>query len=226
MKNTLLGSVDMSSKPFRLHVATFKNLRVIQLLGGGSALIAKLKGSYSKALHTDAIKPRSRLIDTILHATSERHLAVWDGNQGTITVDNFLKDIEKDGLDDIVISEMTIAKPTQRFVESTLQNEDMYLPWSFLSLSERPGQWLRLKADIYPSQQLFHDIKKTKKDIQKKLDPEIAKRWRDGILINDPHEHENYDNYEIRQMWQGVRWALILKETQGHFGLMDLGELK
>lgn len=216
----------MSSKPFRLHVATFKNLRVIQLLGGGNALIAKLKGSYSKALHAHTIQPRCRFIKAILDSTSKRFMVVWDGNQGSITVDDFLKEIEQDGLDDVIISEMTVAKPTQRFVESSLRSEDVHLPWSFFSLSERPGQWMRLKADIYPSQQLFYDIKAIKKEIQKNLDPETAKRWRDGILINDPHEHENYDNYEIRQMWQGVRWALILKETQGHFGLMDLGELK
>lgn len=194
------------------------------MTGGGKEILGHIKGGFSRNLWTRATTPKSRFLQPILNKLGESILIDWKmtGLKDAPTVDSFLKDISKDGIPDIFLSEITFEIPWTQYNTYTMHNEDTWIDWNFTPYNFKPGVWQALKAELFPAKALFNQFKTIRKELVKDLDEQTKKRWRDTLLLNKPHDE--LENQEIRVFWQNKAYALLLKEAKGTFSLMDLGE--
>ena len=221
-----------------LHVAIFPSLQVINVLDGGNMLVTDIEGSFSRNVYSKFVEPHSRFIATFLNKFYERAIISWradkDKDGKPVTVKVILDDLAKDGVTDVALKRITFVIPYMTYDNYTMENRLKYVPWTFRPFTFRPLVWERLKASTFPCKELYRKwisekrafIKDKSKDevqIKSKI-KEIIKRWRDVILFNEPHPE--LDDADIFSMWQGRKFAVILKESRGKFDLMDLGEFK
>jgi len=218
----------MNSELYKLHVAIFPSLQAINLVGGGDLLIKAIEGSFSRNIKGYMLPHKSKFVKTLYDKFYERAIIAWKASQDKnglpVTVKEFLKDIAKDGIPDVMIKEVTFVVPYTTYDRYTMQNQTFYKEWTFRPYTFRKTVWERLKAKDFPSKQLYLKILEIKRNLKKELNPDTYKRWRDVLLFNEPHPE--LDNNDIRSIWMGRPFALLLKETRGKFELMDLGELK
>jgi hypothetical protein len=215
----------MTSEPFTLHVALFPSLSAIVMSDGGDMLVTQIRGAYSKTLSKDQQVPKSKIIKNLLTNFNKFAIIDWKVEQTgkPIPLKEILRDLKLSGIPDIIIEKITFAISWTQYNNYTMQNEEIMKPWSFKPYTFRKGIWKRLKAlENFPAKRLYEKYRSAKEALVEDLDEATRKRWRDTILLNEPHPE--LDNGEIRSMWMGKKFALILKESRGHFDLMDIGE--
>jgi len=218
----------MTSEPYKLHVAIFPSLQVINAAQGSDMLITRIEGSFSRNLYSRFIEPHSKFVVTFLNKLYERAIISWradkDKDGKPVTVKDMLKDLAKDGIIDVAINNITFTIPYVAHDNYTMKNQQFWKEWTFRPYTFRPKVWHRLKAEKFPCKELYHRWITTKREYKNTMKVDIFKRWKDVILFNEPHPE--LDNDDIRSFWLGRKFAIILKETRGKFDLMDLGELK
>jgi len=221
------GGADMTSKqePYRLHVAIFPSISAIAIGDGADMLISRIRGKYSKSLSTDAQMPQTKFARSIITKFEKFAEIDWKVEQigKPVPLKEVLRDLKLNGIPDAIIQEITFLIPWVEYNNYTMQNETIMKEWKFNPYTFRKGIWKRLKAlDNFPAKKLYEKYRNIKEMLVEDLDEITRKRWRDTILLNEPHPE--LENNEIRTMWIGKKFALILKESRGTFELMDIGE--
>ena len=215
----------MPSEGLSLHVALFPSISAIVMTDGGEMSVTRIKATYSKTLSRDDQTPNSKIIKYLMTNFNKFATVDWrvDETGKPLQLKEILRDLKLNGIPDMIIEEITFAIPWVEYNNYTMQNENMMKPWTFKPYTFRKGIWKRLKAlDNFPAKRLYEKYCSAKEALVEDLDEATRKRWRDTILLNEPHPE--LDNSEIRGMWMSKKFALILKESRGHFDLMDIGE--
>jgi len=144
----------------------------------------------------------------------------WKGE--AVSIGTIVEELEEEGIPDVALTQIDFCIPWTEFIN--YENKIVQLPWIFDTYTFRKGMWERLKADKFPSQQLYRKYTNIRREILKDADNEIRKRWRDALLLNKPQK--NLTNEEIRSMWQNKDYAMLLRETHDGYELMNLLEWK
>ncbi len=221
------GGAVMPSKQdeLRLHIAIFPS---VMALASSKEIekyqVTRIKGVYSKDLQKDSTTPQGKIFRMIYTAFKKIAIVDWKVEQTgkPLTFKEITAEIKSNNIPDIMIEKITFAIPYTQFNNYTMENEKMAKAWTFKPYTFRKGLWNRLKATDFPAKKLYEEYQITKHELLEKLSDVTRKRWRDTILMNE--SHDELTNQEIRGIWQGVSFALILKESRGSFDLMDMGE--
>jgi hypothetical protein len=217
----------MSSET-KLHVAICPSLRVIEAAGGGNMLIRDIQANFTRNIYARTLNPRSKYVCSLFDKLVEAAMISWsverDKDGKPVTVSELLKDLSKDGIPDITLNRITFLVQYKTYDHYTMQNVVRLQPWTFRPLTFRPLVWRRLKAENFPCKAIYKKWLELKRQYKVELGSDIYKRWKDTILFNEPNPL--MDNDDIKSIWLGRKFALILKEHRGQFELMDLGELK
>ena len=215
----------MTSEPFRLHVAIFPSVSAIASSDGQDMLVTRIRASYSKTLSKDKQAPQGKIVRYITTTFNKFAIADWKVEETgkPISLRQILKEFKLNAIPDMIIEAITFVIPFVEYSNYSMKNENVMKEWKFVPYTFRKGIWKRLKAlDNFPAKKLYEKYCNTKETLVEDLDDATKKRWRDTILLNEPHPE--LDNAEIRSMWIGKKFALILKESRGNFELMDIGE--
>ena len=216
--------MSSNQKPSRLHVAIFPSIITLNRTGAGKHKVTKIRAHFSKALHRDLQKLEGSIFKQIL--TEFRKIAIVDWNVETtgqaLTLEQIADEIKRNNIPDMVLDNITFTVPYLRYNGNTFKNETFHTEWTFKPYTFRKGVWNRLKAINFPAKKLYEEYVRIKRDLTENLSKVTRKRWRDTILMNQPHDE--LTNQEIRSIWQGEPFVLILKESRGRFDLMDMGE--
>jgi len=211
-------------EPFRIHVAIFPSIAALAKFGVADYRVTAIRAHFSKSLAKDLTQLKGGIFRQFL--TEWRKIAIVDWNIGqtkqSYTVQTVLDEIKKNEIPDMVIDHIGLNRKWMRFDQYTLKNEEYEETWLFKPYTFRKGIWKRLKAINFPAKKLYEEYIKLRKEVTDACADSTKKRWRDTILMNDPHP--NLTNEEIRRIWQNEGFVLILKEARGNFELMDMGE--
>lgn len=218
----------MTSEGYRLHVALYPSLKALDIAGMGELKVKMLRGNFSKNVGVVEVKPHSRFVLSTFIKQVKTALIYWSASKdkdarSLPTIHDIVLDLEKEGIPDCLLNELSIIRETVEFNNYTLQNEVKPREWRFSTMTFRPLMWSRLKATDFPGKKIYEKWLATKRKLKDKLGREVFKRWKDAILMNDPQLNRDLENYEIRALWIGYP-VLILKESRGTFSLMDIGE--
>lgn len=213
-------------EPFKVHVATFPSVMVLSKAGAENLLVTRISGQYSTVLHKETIPMKGTIFKYIYNSFQKMATVDWNNQKSgkALTIKQIVDEIRQNSIPDIILDKLTVLMPWTRFNNNTLKNEVMLQPWTFSPYTFRKGTWARLKAIDFPAKQLYEEYLQTKRGLLENMSESIRKRWRDSLLMNAPHD--DMTNQEIRSMWMGVDYALILKESRGNFDLMNIGEWK
>jgi len=193
------------------------------MLGGTELKVTQLQGQFSRNLEMQRIEPQSMFVRDHWHTLTEMYSISWKakGDDYGKTVAEILKDAEEDGCPDIILKSLVILRPYQMYDATNLKNVDINVPFTFHPHPFKPSVFQRLKSST-PSLSLYSRIKELRRIHSAELDDVTKKRWRDILLINDPHE--TWSNEDIRAMWSTPSYRLLLRETKGSFSLMEVDE--
>jgi len=226
-KITFNGGVGMTSKqePYSLHAAIFPSLAAISAVEGDKMLVTFIDARYSKTIGSNTQRVQSQFIKRNLNRMEYMVEIRWNVEETghPVTVKEILKDLKANGIPDAILKKITFAIPWTIYNNEKRQNENIHVSWSFRPQTFRKGIWKRLKAlSHYPGKELYEKYCQIKDELVEQIAQPTRKRWRDTILLNEPHPE--LDNAEFRSFWQGKRFALILKQSRGSFDLLDIGE--
>jgi hypothetical protein len=213
--------------PTRLHVAIFPSVRAIANAGGKDMQFNHIEGRFSRNLFGKRQMVTSRFIKVLFSKMYEQAIISWkveeDGKLATIG--ELLQDLAKNNIIDMAIKEITFVIASTQYNNYSMKNESIQYQWTFHPFTFRPTVWKRLKASKnFPGRNLYLQSIEVKRNLKKETNQDVFKRWKDVILLNDKDEHSNLENYEIRNLWMDKKFALLIRETQGEFELMDIGE--
>ena len=209
----------------RIHIAIFPSVMALSRTKEiDNYLVTQIQGVYSKDLQQDSSTPQGKIFKSIYTAFRKIAKVDWKVEQSgkPLTFKEIVAELRSNNIPDVIIEKITFAMPTIKYNNNTLQNEPFYQEWSFKPYTFRKGLWNRLKAIDFPAKKLYEEYQKTKTDQLSNLSEVTRKRWRDTILMNAVHDE--LTNQEIRGIWQGVSFALILKESRGTFELMNIAQ--
>jgi hypothetical protein len=210
-----------------LHVAIFPSVAALIHSGAEELKVTRIKARYSKTVHKDLSQLQGCIFKEVLTEFRKMVLVDWKvgkkvGQDKPLSLKEIFAQISLNSIPDIIIEKICFSVSYTQFNNYTLKNEDFCTEWSFEPYTFRKGFWDRLKAVNFPARKLYEEYIKQRNDLLKDLSETTRRRWRDTILTNAPHDE--LTNQEIRNLWGGVPYVIILKESRGNFELMDMGE--
>lgn len=220
----MISKLQSRIEPKKVHVAMLNSLQSIYLMGGGSLKITRIGGHFSKTLFNQQMPITSQIGRIHMQKLDEMYTARWKakGYNYAITIEEAVKQLEKEGISDLFLNSLSIIIPYTRTDESTLENIEGYVQFNFKPHPFKPSTFKRLKGQM-PSYQLYAKMKELREELSQELTDATRKRWRDILLVNDPIPYLSKD--EVIGIWHDIPCAFLLRENSGTFTLMELGEV-